>query len=555
MSSDQNHDYDYIIVGSGFGGSVSALRLTQKGYKVAVLEAGKRFSEKTYAKTNWNLRKFIWLPKLFCYGIQRITLLRDVLVMSGAGVGGGSLVYANTLYIPLKSFFENKTVQKMGGKKVLEPFYNLAKRMLGVTTNPKLWEADQKMKETADHLGYGDSFKPTPAGVFFGEPNVEVPDPYFSGEGPDRTGCNFCGGCMVGCRYGSKNTLDKNYLYFAEKLGATVIPEMTVTQIKPLSADGSEGYEITTKKTTGLFGAGGRKFTTQGVVMSAGVLGTLKLLFKMKQKKIMPNINDKLGDVVRTNSESLIGVTAKKNDIDYSRGIAITSSVYPDEDTHIEPVRYPAKSDAMNFLAAPVLVDGGGKIPRQIRFLGGLLAHPFRAIRLLLPFGFAKKSIILLVMQSVDNHIKVMRKRRLIWPFTKTLTSKPSEKGKIPTFIPVANRFARELAKRMNGTARSSVNEVVLDIPATAHILGGACISESPDDGAIDLENKLYGYKNFLVCDGSMIPANLGVNPSLTITALSERAMSLVPNKAKEKRKTLKFEKEWKVDSLLAGAK
>lgn len=312
-----SYDYDYIVIGSGFGGSVSALRLTQKGYRVAVLEAGKRFTEDTYAKTNWNLRRFLWLPKLFCYGIQRITLLRDVLVLSGAGVGGGSLVYANTLYVPLKSFFENRTVQKMGGKPLLEPFYKLAAKMLGVTENPRLWEADTVMKETADELGYGDSFKPTPAGVFFGEPGVTVKDPYFSGEGPDRTGCNFCGGCMVGCRFGAKNTLDKNYLYFAEKLGAEVIPEMTVTQIRPLSENGSEGYEIVTKKTTGLFGAGGRRFKTKGVVMSAGVLGSLKLLFKMKQKKLMPSINDNLGDVVRTNSESLIGVTANDSKIDY----------------------------------------------------------------------------------------------------------------------------------------------------------------------------------------------------------------------------------------------
>ncbi|MBR31231.1 MAG: cholesterol oxidase [Spirochaetaceae bacterium] len=550
--NENSFDYDYIVIGSGFGGSVSAMRLAQKGYKVAVLEAGKRFHQNDYAKTNWRVNKFLWMPKLFCYGIQRITMLRDVLVLSGAGVGGGSLVYANTLYVPLPQFFQNPTVQRMGGEKGLSPFYDVAKRMLGVETNPKLWEADELLKDTATDMGFGDSFKPTPAGVFFGEQGKTVPDPYFGGEGPDRTGCNYCGGCMVGCRFNAKNTLDKNYLYFAEKLGAEIIPETTVTRIVPLSDDGSEGYEIRTKSTTGLFGAPHKKFRTRGLVLSAGVLGTLKLLLKHHQKGWLPGLSPRLGDVVRTNSESLIGVSSLDKSHDFSRGIAITSSVYPDSDTHIEPVRYPKGSDAMNFLAAPVLVDGGGKVPRQIRFLLGILRHPIRAIRMLIPFGFAKRSVILLVMQSSDNYIRILRKRRWFWPFSKSLTSRQDHDSKIPTFIPIANEFARRMAKRMGGVARSTINEVMLDIPSTAHVLGGACISQSREEGVLDLQNRVHGYQNFIVCDGSMIPANLGVNPSLTITALSERAMSLVP--PRDKHHTFAFEKNWGVEKTLTTA-
>lgn len=548
----ENLEFDYVIIGSGFGGSVSAMRLAQKGYRVAVLEAGKRFHEKDYAKTNWRLNKFLWMPKLFCYGIQRITMLRDVLVLSGAGVGGGSLVYANTLYVPMPQFFQHPTVSKMGGESGLTPYYDIAKRMLGVATNPQLWEADDLLRDTATDMGFGDSFKPTPAGVFFGEQGKTVPDPYFGGEGPDRTGCNYCGGCMVGCRYNAKNTLDKNYLYFAEKLGARIFPETTVTRIVPLSEDGSEGYEIRTRSTTGLFGAPHLRFKTKGLVLSAGVLGTLKLLLKHKQKGWLPGLSPRLGDVVRTNSEALIGVSSLNKEHDFSRGIAITSSVYPDQDTHIEPVRYPKGSDAMNFLASPVLVDGGGRIPRQIRFLGGLLKHPWRAIRLLLPWGFAQKSIILLVMQSTDNYLQIQRKRRWFWPFTRVLTSRQNKHSKIPTFIPIANEFARRMAKKIGGVARSSINEVLLDIPSTAHVLGGACISESKDDGVIDLQNRVHGYKNFLVCDGSMVPANLGVNPSLTITALSERAMSMVP--PKDSQHTFQFEKDWGVEKTLVTA-
>jgi cholesterol oxidase len=548
MSSSQGFDCDFVVVGSGFGGSVSALRLAQKGYKVLVVEAGKRWKTEEFPKTSWSLPKFLWAPKLFCYGIQRITLLRDVLVLSGAGVGGGSLVYANTLYVPPAPFFAHRTVQEMGGAEAILPFFDVARRMLGVVENPRLWPADELMAKTATEMGFGDTFVRTPVGVFFGPGEAPLPDPYFDGEGPDRTPCSFCGGCMVGCRFGAKNTLDKNYLYLAEKLGAEVLPETQVVDLAPLSPDGSAGWELRTRSTTGWFGHPRRTLRAAQVVLSAGVLGTLDLLTRMQEAGRLPKLSARLGHTVRTNSESLIGVSTFSDAIDHSRGIAITSSVHPDEHTHIEPVRYSAGSDAMATLAAPVLVDGGGRVPRQVRFVASVLRHPLRSLRMAWPVGFAKKSIILLVMQTVDNSIRLVRKRRWFWPVSRSLTSVQDQGERIPTYIPVANEFARKLAKNMGGTARSSVNEALLDVPATAHILGGACIGETEASGVVDLENRAFGYPTLRICDGSMIPANLGVNPSLTITALSERAMSFVPPKDPgEGARHFAFEVRWGV--------
>ncbi len=540
--------YDFIIIGSGFGGSVSAMRLSQKGYKVLVIEAGKRFNSSDFAKTNWNFRKYFWFPRLFCYGIQRINILKHVLILSGAGVGGGSLVYANTLYVPLKEFFEHPIVKKIGSMESLMPYYEIAKKMLGVVENPKIFSGDVYLQKTAEEMGFGHSIKKTPVGVYFGNQKEPV-DPYFEGEGPLRQPCNFCANCMVGCRYNAKNTLDKNYLYFAEKLGAEILPETLVVKIVPLNK-GKDGYEVYTKSTTGFLGYPRKKFYTKGIVLSAGVLGTMKLLFKMKQQGIIPEISSRLGHFVRTNSESIIGVTSRRKDVNFSEGTAITSSVFPSENTHIEVVRYGKGSDAMNALAAPFMVDGGGKIPRQIKFLAGFLRHPFQALRFLIPFGFAHKSIILLVMQSVDNYIKILHKRTLYFPFFKILTSELDKGGKPPSYIPIANEFARKLAKNIDGVARSSINEVLLDIPMTAHILGGACMGESPEEGVIDFQNRLFGYDNFYICDGSMIPANLGVNPSLSITAFTERAMSLIPPK-NQKMHIFSFEKKWGIENHL----
>lgn len=546
-----NFDYDYIVIGSGFGGSVSALRLTQKGYKVAVLEAGKRFADKDFPATNWNLRKFLWMPEILCYGIQRMSLLKDVLVLSGAGVGGGSLVYANTLYVPPQKFFDHPTLQKMGGSQGVLPYYELAKKMLGVITNPRLGPVDDIMLATAKEFGAGETFAPTPVGVFFGTAGQTEPDPYFFGEGPERTGCNECGGCMVGCRFGAKNTLVKNYLYLAEKLGATIIPETEVTEVLPLSADGSAGYTLKTRTSTRPDGKPFRTLRSRGVVFSAGVLGTMKLLLQMKADHKLPRLSERLGKTVRTNSEAILGATSRDPDSDYSRGIAITSSIYPDADSHIEPVRYSAGSDMMGMLAT-LITDGGGKIPRQLRFFANIFKHPRDFMRVVHPFGFAKHSIIVLFMQTLDNSLQLRLKKGL---FGSHLTS-ASEDGskKAPSYIPLANEFTRKMAEKMGAVPGSTINEVLLDVPTTAHILGGCGIGSHAGEGVIDLQNRVFGYQNMLVCDGSMMPANLGVNPSLTITALSERAMSFVPVKPGADLHYLEADKRWGTAELLTRA-
>lgn len=543
-----NFDYDYVVIGSGFGGSVSALRLTQKGYKVAVLESGKRFADKDFPRTNWDVRKFLWMPKIFCYGIQRMTLLKDVLVLSGAGVGGGSLVYANTLYVPPQKFFDHPTVQKMGGSQGVMPYYELAKKMLGVVTNPKLGRVDELFHETAKEFGAGDTFTPAPVGVFFGTGGQKVEDPYFYGEGPERTACTECGGCMVGCRYGAKNTLVKNYLYLAEKLGATILPETEATEVSPLSADGSAGYTIRTRTSTRADGLPVHTLRSRGVVFSAGVLGTMKLLLSMKETGRLGKLSSRLGRTVRTNSEAILGATSRDRSIDYSHGIAITSSIYPDADSHIEPVRYSAGSDVMGLLAT-LITDGGGNIPRPLRFLGNILKHPRDFMQVVHPFGFAKNSIIVLFMQTLDNSLQLRLKTG---PFGRHLTS-DSEDGskKAPSYIPLANAFTRKLAEKMDGIPGSTINEVLLDVPTTAHILGGCSIGATPAEGVIDLQNRAFGYQNLLICDGSMMPANLGVNPSLTITALTERAMSFVPIKAGAELRLLEADKRWGTGALL----
>jgi len=547
---EQDFDYDYIVIGSGFGGSVSALRLAQKGYKVAVLESGKRWADQDFPKTNWQLDKFLWMPKFRFFGIQRLNLLKDVLILSGAGVGGGSLVYANTLYIPPDSFFEQPLIQALGGKERLLPFYELAKKMLGVTPNPQLWPADDYLRQTAAEFQAQDTFQPTPVGVYFGEKQALVQDPYFGGEGPARTGCTHCGGCMIGCRVGAKNTLVKNYLYFAEQLGAQILPETRVEEIIPHSGDGSLGYSVRTVCSTHPLGSPRKILRCQGLVFSAGVLGSLKLMLKMKKVGHLPRLSAMLGKTVRTNSEVILGVTSRDPQADLSQGIAITSSVYPDADSHIEPVRYPAGSDAMGLLAT-LMTDGGGPFPRPLHFLGNILKHPGDFLKVVTPFGFAKRSIILLFMQTLDNSLQVGLKSRWKWPFGAHLTSAPEQGQKAPSYIPLANQFGKKLAEKMGGIPGNTLNEVLLDIPTTAHILGGCAIGRSPEEGVIDLQNRVFGYTNMIVCDGSMIPVNLGVNPSLTITSLTEQAMSHIPVKPGHVFRALAVEREWGCQTLL----
>jgi len=403
------------------------------------------------------------------------------------------------------------------------------------------------LKETAKDYKREHTFRKTPVAVYFGEEGKEAQDPYFFGEGPKRIGCELCGGCMTGCKKDAKNTLDKNYLYFAKKFGTKILPEHKVVDIIPISENETEGYKIKTKKTTGLFGnLRGKSFFAKNIVVAAGTLGTLELLLKMKQKGRLSKISDTIGEKVRTNSEAIIGVKSKDKNADFSKGVAITSSIYIDENTHIEPVRYKEGNDFMSLLTVP-LTDGGGKIPRQLRFIGNIFKHPINFLTILYPFGWAKKSIILLVMQTHDNYINILRKRRLIFPFIKTLTSKQAKDKKNPSYIPVANEFAKKLAKKVKGIPASIITEVLMNAPLTAHIMGGCAYSNN----VIDKQNRLIGYKNIIIADGSQIPENLGVNPSLSITAFTERAMSFIPPKKEKSIKHLKAEEVWNVKQLI----
>jgi cholesterol oxidase len=505
-------DYDVVIVGSGFGGSVSALRLTEKGYRVGVLEAGRRFTPETLPKTSWDLRNFLWAPRLGLRGIQRITLLKDIVVLSAAGVGGGSLVYANTLYRPPATFFDDPRwagITDWAGE--LAAHYDQASRMLGVTEQPTMTPSDVVIKQVAEEMGVGATFRRTPVGVFFGEAGKTVPDPYFGGAGPDRTGCTECGNCMIGCRVGAKNRLDVNYLYLAEKAGATVHPETEVTFVRPSGG----GWEIGTR---------GRTFTAEQVILSAGALGSQRLLHAMRDTGVLPAISERLGSLTRTNSEALLGAQAGSvPEQAFSKGVAITSSFHPDEHTHIEPVRYGPGSNAMGLFATP-LVDGGGRVPRPVKFLGQMLRHPYVMARSLSVRRWSERTIIALVMQNVDNSLTVRRTSR------GRLTTGPGHGEPNPTWIPVGHEAVRRIAERIGGFPGGTVGDI-FDIPMTAHILGGATIGESPSAGVIDAYHRVYGYGGLHVVDGAAVPANLGVNPSLTITAMAERAMSLWPNK------------------------
>ena len=514
------HDYDVLIIGSGFGGSVSAMRLTEKGYRVGVLESGKRWSADTLPKTNWNSRKFYWFPRFGMKGIQRISLLKDVMILSGAGVGGGSLVWANVSYRPHEAFYTDpQWADITDWEDELAPFYDQAERMLGVEDNPTETNADRVMRDVATHFGVEETFQTTPVAVYFGEKNVEVPDPYFGGQGPSRTGCRQCGGCMVGCRFNAKNTLDSNYLYMAERHGATIHPQHHVTDVVP--KDGG-GYRVITEEPGKWFGKRTKEFTADQVIFSAGVLGTSKLLLRLKETNL-PGLSDQLGYQFRTNSEAILGASARDTNIDYSEGVAITSSIHPEPHTHVEPVRYPVGSNSMGLLTT-ILVDGGGKVPRWMRFLGMALTSPLKLIRASNLRRWSERTIILLVMQSLDNSLRIFRKNGRFT--TETDQGKPN-----PTYIPIANETARVAATAMGGDPGSSLNEALLDVPLTAHILGGAPVGATASEGVVDPFHRVFGYEGLHVVDGSAIGANLGVNPSLSITAMAERAMSSWPNK------------------------
>ncbi len=513
--------YDVVIIGSGFGGSVSALRLAEKGYRVAVLEAGRRWTDATLPTTSWDLRRFLWMPRLGLRGIQRLSLLGRVMALSGAGVGGGSLVWANVAYEPNAAAFDDPQWSSITDWKTeLAPFFDQARRMLGVTINPVETPADEVVQTIAERLGVADTYHRTPVAVHIGTPRETVPDPYFGGEGPDRTGCHFCGGCMIGCRYGAKNRLDKNYLHLAERLGVEIFAEHEAVAVRPRNG----GYAVETRRPG--WGRRTRAFEADDVIFAAGARGTATLLHRMKDQGLLPHLSDRLGHNTRTNSEALVGATARDDRTDYSYGVAITSSIHPDDHTHIEPVRYPRGSNAMGLLST-VLVDGGGRVPRWLRFLATAVRRPRVFLRSLSVRHWAQRTVILLVMQSHDN---ALRSRLRRGPLGTHLTTELDHGRPNPTYLPIANEAARIAADTIGGDPGSSINEVLLDAPMTAHLIGGACIGEGPDTGVVDAYHRVFGHRGLHVVDGSTIGANLGANPSLTITALAERAMALWPN-------------------------
>ncbi len=532
--------YDYVIIGSGFGGSVSAMRLTEKGYSVLVLERGKRFEDIDFPKTNWNIWKFLWLPALRCFGIFQLTFLNGQLALHGNGVGGGSLTYGNVLMVPDDRLFSAPAWKHLADWKcILAPHYETARHMLGVTPNPKFTHADEKMKEIADELGKGQTFKPTEVGVFFGNPEKEgqtVTDPYFGGDGPDRAGCNFCGGCMVGCRYNAKNMLTKNYLYFAEKNGAQVRPEVTVGNIRPLPQGQSDGarYEVEYRSTTALFNGSRHTVRARNVVISAGALGTMNLLFRCRDVTGSLNrISPRLGDNVRTNSENILGVTSREKHTDYSKGIAISSIFQADEITRVEPVRYSDRSSFIRILTAPH-VEGESASIRALKTIWEMIRHPFDFLYAKFFSRWARFTTILLVMQVDENLTHVRLGRNLFTLFRKGLVLKPDKDHPIPRQIKIGNHVTRSLARKVNGIPQAAFTDSLFNFPTTAHLMGGVPMGRNEEEGVVDLDCQVFNYPGLYVVDGSIMPANPGVNPSLTITALAEYAMSRVPENVRE---------------------
>ncbi len=543
--TDRDFDYDVLVVGSGFGGSVTALRLTEKGYRVGVLEAGARFADEDFATTSWDVRRYLFRPEVGCYGIQRIDALKDCLIVSGAGVGGGSLVYANTLYEPLPAFYTDPQWSYITDwRSELAPYYDQAKRMLGVVENPLRTPADDVMEQVATEMGVADTFHPTPVGVFFGGPGVEpgsrpgteVDDPYFGGAGPRRTTCIGCGECMSGCRHNAKNTVVKNYLYLAEQNGATVLPLTTVTRLSPRGEEHGGGWDVHvrfTKARTGRASAT-RVLRAEQVVLAASSLGTQRLLHRMRDQGHLPRLSPRLGFLSRTNSESILGAIAPDTTVDYSQGVAITSSFHPDPDTHIEPCRYGRGSNFMSLMQT-VLTDGDGPAPRWRTWLREMWTQRGNVTQLYDVKHWSERTVIALVMQSLDNSITTYTKRI---PGTRRryLTSKQGHGVPNPTWIPAGNMAVRLMAKVMGGTAGGSIGEP-FNRPLTAHFLGGCAIGDSVGTGVIDPYQRVYEYPGLHVADGSAITANLGVNPSLTITAQAERAMSFWPNRGEPDRR------------------
>lgn len=527
--------YDYVIIGSGFGGSVSAMRLTEKGYSVLILERGKRFEDKDFPKTNWNFPKYLWLPALRFFGIFEMTFMNGLLALHGSGVGGGSLMYGNVLIEPDDRLFAAPSWKHLNDwKKELQPHYETARRMLGVTRNPRLFKADEVCKQIAEELGHGESFEPLPVGVFFGTENETVPDPFFDGKGPPRAGCNFCGGCMVGCRYNAKNTLPKNYLYFAEKQGAIIIPEVKAQDIQSLPAGQADGarFEVIYQRSTTLLGGTPRRVRTRNVIVAAGTLGTLELLFRCRDvTKSLSRISQTLGNRVRTNSENILGVIARGKDVDYSKGIAITSIFSADEVTRVEPVRYSDGSSFIRVLTAP-LIEGANAIPARIlKTLWEMIRHPLDFLYAKFFSRWARYTTILLVMQTEENLTRVRLGRSFFTFGRKGLVIRP-EKEHVASELTLASRVTRSFAEKINGIPQAAFTDSLFNFPTTAHLMGGVPFGRDDSEGVIDLNYQVFNYPGLYVVDGSVMPANPGVNPSLTIAALAEYAMSKVKEKS-----------------------
>jgi cholesterol oxidase len=537
----QNNIHDFVIIGSGFGGSVSAMRLTEKGYSVLVLEKGKRFEDKDFAKSNWQFWKYLWLPALRAHGILQISILKGVMVLHGAGVGGGSLGYANVLEVPSDETFATQAWnQNVKWGEVLRPHYETAKKMLGVARNPRLWQADNLLKQISDERGMGHTFRATDVGAYFGEAGVTVPDPYFNGEGPKRAGCKHCGGCMVGCRYNAKNTLPKNYLYFAEKNGAGIKAEVEVVDVRPLTPTplpGEEGqglretgarYEVHYRPSTSLLKSQ-HKVYAKNVIFAAGVMGTMKLLLNLRDvKRSLPKLSGRLGHMVRTNSEALLGSMARESNINYSQGVSISSIYNHDEMTRVEPVRYPDGSSLMRFLAAP-LIDTDVSVPiRILRFFGWALTHPLDFMKALILPGWAHNVTILLVMQHADNRMRFRIGRSGFTWFRRGMVADGEPGYEIHAQVNGSHELTRDFAKRTNGVALGSLGENLLGLPTTAHILGGAPLGRNAEEGVVNENFEVHNYEGLYIIDGSIMPANPGVNPSLTITALAEYAMTKI---------------------------
>jgi cholesterol oxidase len=514
-------EYDYVIIGSGFGGSVSALRLSEKGYKVLVIEKGKWYKAHDFPKTNWHLKKWLWMPALRCFGIMKLTVFKHVSILSGVGVGGGSLVYANTLPVPKAEFYKSGNWATLADwEQELRPHYATALNMLGATKNPKLFDADKALQAVAQKIGKKDSFDVPNVAVYFGKPNVAHPDPFFDGKGPERVGCNFCGACMTGCRNNSKNTLDKNYLHLAQARGATIVAEQEVIDIRPIDGkNGATGYEIQYKDSTRFFKQK-QTATAKGVVVAGGVLGTIKLLLKLK-KTSLPKLSDKLGHYIRTNNETLVSVSSLDKDLDLSKGVAIGSIMQADANTHVEMVRYGEGSDAWKLAHFPY-ATAKNPLARYFEVLATFLKAPLAYFKIYFKNSWAKKTVVILFMQTLDSTLVFQRNR------LGRMNSAVGQ-GKKPTpFIPESMELTSLYERQVDGKATSFIGETLLGIPSTAHILGGAVMGQDASFGVIDKNNKVFNYENLFVVDGSMISANPGVNPSLSITAIAERAMSKI---------------------------